>query len=142
MSDTADAAMIAIAKALREPWPARLLIWLGLRPPKAMPIENRIALRTIRRHMTGHPVDHDDLESALHTVVLRVQPALRPSAWQVLLSDEYDFPAILDAGEASEALSRIECGQVEDCLIHLERALPADFARIAERLAHHFRSRP
>jgi hypothetical protein len=141
MTAAADAAMSAIEKALRKPLLARLMNRLGLRPPRRIAAENRWALRLIRRHLAGHAVDTDDLESALHTVALRVKQALRPSPWSVLL-DDYEFPSILDDSEATEALSRIECGQVEDCLIHLERALPGDYARIAERLAHHFRSRP
>lgn len=141
MPAAADAAMTAIEKALRKPLVARLMNRLGLRSPSRMAAENRRALRILRAHMAGQPVESDDLENALHTVALRVKADLRPSPWSALL-DDYEFPSVVDDGEAEHARSLILRGQVEDCLIHLERALPADYAVIAERLAHHFRSRP
>ncbi|WP_336810900.1 hypothetical protein [Bosea sp. MMO-172] len=141
MSDTADAAMIAIAKALRKPLLARALTWLGLRPPRRIPMENRKALRVIRRHMTGQPVEPEQLEDALQRVVLSVQPVLAPSAWSILL-DDYESPSTCDDGELAHSRSLILRGEVDDCLHHLERALPAEYAVIAERLAQHFRSRP
>jgi hypothetical protein len=141
MSAAVDAAMTAIEKALRKPLIARLMIRLGVRPPRRIASENRWALRVIRRHMAGHAVETDDLESALHTVALRIKTDLRPSPWSALL-DDYEFPSVVDDAEAEHARSLIMRGQIEECLIHLERALPAEYAVIAERLAHHFRSRP
>lgn len=140
MSDTADAAMIAIDNVLRKPLIARLMRLCGLRPPRRIPIENRQAMRVIRRHMAGQPVEHEQLEGALHRVVLSVKPALMAEAWNDAL-DDYEAPATLDEGEAEHARSLIMRGEIDDCLHHLERALPAEYAVIAERLAHHFRSR-
>ncbi|MGY6246236.1 hypothetical protein ACXIUS_01645 [Bosea thiooxidans] len=140
MSDAADAAMIAIANILRKPLIARLMNLCGLRPPKRIPIENRQAMRVIRRHMAGQPVEHERLEGALHRVVLSVKPALMAEAWNDAL-DDYEAPATLDEGEAEHARSLIMRGEIDDCLHHLERALPAEYAVIAERLAHHFKSR-
>lgn len=140
MSDAADVAMIAIDNVLRKPLIARLMNLCGLRPPKRIPIENRQAMRVIRRHMAGHPVEHEQLEGALHRVVLSVKPALMAQAWNDAL-DDYEAPATLDEGEAEHARSLIMRGEIDDCLHHLERALPAEYAVIAERLAHHFRSR-
>lgn len=140
MSDAADAAMIAIDHVLRKPLIARLMTLFGLRPPRRIPIENRQAMRVIRRHMAGQPVEHEQLEGALHRVVLSVKPALMAEAWNDAL-DDYEAPATLDEGEAEHARSLIMRGEIDDCLHHLERALPAEYAVIAERLAHHFRSR-
>lgn len=140
-ADVADAAMIRIDTALRQPLVARLLSRIGIRPPRCIPIENRRALRLIRRHMAFQPVDHDQLEGALHRVALSVRTACAPAVWHDLL-DEDESPAVLDEGEAERARSLIMRGEVDDCLHHLERALPADYAVIAERLAFHIRSRP
>lgn len=141
MTAAADAAMTAIEKALRKPLVARVMNRLGIRPPSRMAAENRWALGILKAHMAGHAVESDDLENALHTVALRVKADLRPSPFSALL-DDYEFPSVVDDGEAEHARSLIMRGQVDDCLIHLERALPAEYAVIAERLAHHFRSRP
>ncbi|MBN9443652.1 hypothetical protein [Bosea sp. (in: a-proteobacteria)] len=140
MSDAADAAMIAIDNVLRKPLIARLMNLCGIPPLKRVPIENRQAMRVIRRHMAGQPVEHEQLEVALHRVVLSVKPALMAEAWNDFL-DDYEAPATLDEGEAEHARSLIMRGEIDDCLHHLERALPAEYAVIAERLAHHFRSR-
>lgn len=140
MLDTADAAMIAIDNVLRKPLIARLMNLCGIRPPKRIPTENRQALRVIRRHMAGQPVEHEQLEAALHRVVLSVKPALMAEAWDDAL-DDYEAPVTLDEGQAEHARSLIMRGEIDDCLHHLERALPAEYAVIAERLAHHFRSR-
>lgn len=140
MTAAADAAMTAIEKALRKPLIARIMNQLGIRPPKCIPAENRRALRVIRRHMAGHPVDDEQLEGAMDLVILRVQPALARCGWQALLDEDVCLPT-LDEGEIEHARSLILRGEIDDCLHHLERALPAEYAVIAERLAHHFRSR-
>lgn len=95
MSDAADAAMIAIDNVLRKPLIARLMNLCGIRPPKRIPIENRHAMRVIRHHMAGQPVEHEQLENALHRVVLSVKPALMAEAWNDAL-DDYEAPATLD----------------------------------------------
>lgn len=50
--------------------------------------------------------------------------------------------SVLDEGEAEQALRLIMRGEIDDCLHHLERALPAEFAAIAEHLARHVRNLP
>lgn len=134
--------MIAMNKALRRPFWSRLLIRLGLRPPMAITAENRETLRTLRRFMAGHATDKKTLEAALHTVILRVQPVLNPrDVWSMIDEDDWDPAPTLDEGQALEARSAILRGQIDEALIHLERALPAHYADIAERLAFAFRSR-
>jgi hypothetical protein len=137
-----DAAMIAIDKALRQPLIARVLARLGIRALKRIPIENRLALRTLRRHMAGHDTDRKVLASALDTVLLRIQPDLRPSAWhRGWIDDDWDSPPTIDEEAAEAARSAMMRGAVEDALHHLERALPAGYAVIAEQLTSAFRSR-
>lgn len=142
MSDIADAAMIAIDKALRKPLLARALTKLGIRPPKRMPIEARKALRTLRRQLAGHQEGQDDLRSAIDLLAIRIGPQLSALGWDALLFDPYEVPSTIDEGEAELARSLILRGEFDDGLHHLERALPAEYAVIAERLAHHLRSRP
>ncbi|QEL26126.1 hypothetical protein FQV39_28600 [Bosea sp. F3-2] len=48
--------------------------------------------------------------------------------------DEKDPPPALDASEIDESLARAMRGEVEDCAIHLGRALPAQYAPIADKL--------
>lgn len=60
--------------------------------------------------------------------------------WDALLDDQEGWLQF-DEVELAEARSRAQCGQTADCLHHLERALPQGYGVIAERLAHHVRSR-
>lgn len=96
-------------------------------------------------HHTELPQDRKKaISGAIDTLHLYFGPAMPPAyrgGWDAFL-DEHEPPTVLDASEAEQARSLILRGEVDDCLHHLERALPADYAVIAERLAHHFRSRP
>lgn len=53
--------------------------------------------------------------------------------------DDCDAPPTLDAAEIDEARARALRGDVEDALIHLGRALPPEFAVIADRIGDHLR---
>lgn len=83
------------------------------------------------------------ISGAMDRLHLYFGPAMPPAyrgGWDVFL-DAYEAPPTIDEGEAEQARSLIMRGEIDDCLHHLERALPEGYGVIAERLAHHFRSR-
>lgn len=95
-------------------------------------------------HTDLSPKRKKAISSAVDTLHLYFGPAMPPAyrgGWDAFL-DEHEPPTVIDAGEAEQARSLILRGEVDDCLHHLEHALPAEYAVIAERLALHFRSRP
>ncbi len=110
------------------------------RPPSRMEAEANVALDTLGRWFRGHnKAEIAKAREALET--LAGQMCLSVVADESLWGDE-DPPLRLDEGQLDEARARAAIGQIEDCLHHLERALPEGYGVIAERLAHHFRSRP
>jgi hypothetical protein len=71
-----------------------------------------------------------EIYAALAVVAERCGYAMAP------LDDDDDetVDIEIDGAELDEALARARCGQVEDCAIHLGRALPHEYAAIADRL--------
>lgn len=134
MSDATQAAMEAVRLALDTPLDDSEQV------ASAAEMALDAALGTIiqrYRHQVG---ENTVVVEALDTLADQVGHVLVPAAQYHAWSEE--GPLVLDGDHIEEARSRAAIGQVDDCLHHLERALPADFAVIAERLAHHFRSRP
>lgn len=140
-----DAAMRAIERALRPSLIERLRLrartLLGAPPPSAMITEFR---RDIAALAQGLRVEGDiaggdargALESLAHRAGLYVSDDPDGDDW-----DDGESYLSFDEPELDEARRRAERGQIDDCLHHLERALPEGYGVIAERLAHHFRSR-
>lgn len=131
MSEAADAAMAAITNALRTPDEEREAI------ASAAEVARSNALTTVIKHFRGEDQGREATVDALETLALQIGHTVVPEEdW-----DEDGLPSC-DEDHLAEALSRAQLGQIDDCLHHLERALPQGYGIIAERLAGHFRSRP
>lgn len=141
-----DAAMRAIERALRpsliERLRLRVCTLLGAPQPSAMLTEFRQDIAALAQglRLDGDIAGGDArgaLESLAHRAGLCVSDDPDGDDW-----DDGESHLWFDEPELHEARRRAERGQFEDCLHHLERALPEGYGIIAERLAHHFRSRP
>lgn len=53
--------------------------------------------------------------------------------------DDCESLPVLDVNEIDEARARATRGEIEDAVIHLGRALPPEFAVIADRIGDHLR---
>lgn len=132
MPSEADAAMQAVNAALDGT--ADPSTFLTAESAKAK--QQAEALAIVTRHVAGETIKKDEVIEALDTL-----------AWPLgqMLSDddegfwgETDPAATCDMGQLAEALARARCGQIDDALHHLDRALPAGFGCIAERIAREF----
>ena len=94
----------------------------------------------LRRHLAGEELALPVVLDAIDVIAKPLGYCLIDPATVADEDDDWDY-LCFDAEELGEARARAERGQIDDTLHHLERALPADYAVIAERLAHAFRSR-
>jgi hypothetical protein len=132
-ADAAEAAMMAVESALAEPADQT-------RPPLVMPAEIREELTVILTYMLGPITDATEATKALSAFAGRMNFSISDDPdedW-----DDGEGWLACDGDDLEEARRRANTGEVDDCLHHLERALPEGYGVIAERLAHHFRSRP
>lgn len=141
MSDPAELAMAAIDEALATPSVGTLSIH-----PSQIAAEIREELSVILAYMLG---DQKDPAEALerHSAATKAMEAFAGRMCLEVSDPDDDWDdgegwLACDGDDLEEARRRANTGEFEDCLHHLERALPAEYAVIAERLAHHFRSRP
>lgn len=148
MATKADitAAMAAIEKALRpEPsglWKritasARTLFVRAVPSPLAAEVQAEVT--TLARFVLGDKADgFSAARSALEDLAMRLGlTVVDDDAW-----GDDETPLEVDSFHIDEALRRSRCGQIDDTLHHLERALPEGYGVIAERLASHMRTRP
>ena len=130
----AEAAMAAIEEALSAPPSAEETEMASL-----LAVARSDALNVVIEAFRGteHHHEREDVIDALDTLASHYGHSVVPDASDVW--DE-DGPPILDGYEIDEALARAQRGQIEDCLVHLGRALPTDYAPIADALATHLRT--
>ncbi len=105
----------------------------------ALAEERRRALAVLNLHFAGQDQGREVAIDALDTLASQIDHMIVPDD-EGLGWDEDGLPSC-DENELEEARRRANCGQIDDCLHHLERALPEGYGFIAERLADHFRSR-
>lgn len=140
MSDPAELAMAAIEEALATPSDGTASI-----PPSQIAAEIREELQVILAYVLG---DQKDPAEALERQSAATK-AMEAFAGRMFLEvsdpdDDWDDGEgwlACDGDNLEEARRRANTGEFDDCLHHLERALPEGYGVIAERLAHHFRSR-
>ncbi|PZU83959.1 MAG: hypothetical protein DI527_23415 [Chelatococcus sp.] len=127
--------MTAIAEALAEPADQT-------RPPLVIPEGIREELIVILTYMLGPTSDPTEAIRALSAFAGRMNLSVSDDPDDDWAWDDGEGWLSCDLHNLDEARARAERGQVEDCLHHLERALPEGYGVIAERLAQHLRSRP
>lgn len=90
------------------------------------------ALKVLRRVIEGDAYAGDDVEAEIDTLREHFNLPAPPSG-DADDEDDLNFDEF-DVAEMQEALARARCGQIEDCIIHLGRALPQEFSGIADAL--------
>jgi hypothetical protein len=99
-------------------------------PKPETPDRKKVATRALfvlRRAIDGTPFEEDDTTTAIETL-------LEHFDYQAGDDDGEDQRTAFDEGELDEALARARLGEIEDCIIHLGRGLPPEFAGIADAL--------
>lgn len=107
-------------------------------PPPAMPQERAAAYALIGRWLNGETGASDDVIGALDTLALPfglITACIEPD------DDDGPSPLDFDQGQLDESLRRVRCGQIDDALHHLERALPRGYGVIAETIARRMETR-
>lgn len=131
-----DAAFAALKYALREEppsWRERLAAaWQALRftpAPGRMLSEVRQELLTVAGYLIRPGSETAGVRAELDSLAARCGYALHDH-------DDWDEDGVIafDETELEEARRRARCGQIDDCLHHLERALPEGYGVIAERI--------
>lgn len=125
--------MPAITFKLELPTWSRLMRWLRaarsrrqIRDRNALPLR---AIATLRQSLEGRPVSIREAYTAIDNLLTHFRTAR--------CSDEClvgQRALSLDRNEMHEALARARRGEIEDCIIHLGRGLPPEFAGIADAL--------
>jgi hypothetical protein len=87
------------------------------------------SLRILERSLDGEAVSYRESLTALDNLLSHFRTAR--CSEECLIGQKGE---ILDRQELDEALSRARRGQIEDCLIHLGRAMPQRFSGIADAL--------
>jgi hypothetical protein len=128
----------------RRPGPAEFRAFKALRCLAWNLGWDRAARSSSFHHTELPPSMKKAISDAIQTLHAYFGPAMPPGyrgGWDAFFDEDEGYLSC-DAVALEEARARAAIGQIEDCLHHLERALPEGYGVIAERLAHHFRSRP
>ena len=109
----------------------------GAEHPSAQTIATNDALALIKAHLATNDLPGADVIKALGLVASQCGFGIVASYDD---DDDDEAPtSTLDENEADEARARALRGEIEDALIHLGRALPAEYAVIADRIGDHLR---
>ncbi len=105
--------------------------------PSARSIATNDALALLKAHLSGQAPADAAVSAALRTIADRLGYGLIHYD-----NEDEDDPVSLrvDEHELDEARARAMRGEVADAVIHLGRALPSEFAVIADRIGDHLRS--
>ena len=87
------------------------------------------SLRVLERSMIGHAISQRESLAALDNLLLHFKTAR--CSEECLIGQRSE---ILDRQELDESLARARRGEIEDCVIHLGRAMPQRFSGIADAL--------
>lgn len=107
-------------------WLRSLRLRRETRQRNALPLR---AIATLRQSLEGRPVSIRETYTAIDNLLTHFRTAR--------CSDECligQRALALDRNEMHEALARARRGEIEDCIIHLGRGLPPEFAGIADAL--------